>query len=262
MKRLATIPSIKVGNKNCSATVGIEYVGDSVYVLSTHSGDGVSKQPCVLHKYQYLLTDDKTNIEHNVLYTATGKTSIAVHANSLCYLFNGLFMIATRNGKGDGYNQILVVNKSGRVLNKFQYSSMIATISGPSYSFEFYITVNGGTAVKYRQFATDGSKVVQTASDTILNFPDENETGNDICMIENKIYATKFNKETWTNHIYVFEYTKQRTILTPKDVYTITCPKGYTKFEVEGVSYSPRGLLIVTNGVLEDGTQSDEVYLL
>lgn len=256
-KRIFDITNTVVNKKNTTAVVGIEYVFGKIYVLTTHSGDGETKQPCVLHIYDPI----SHQYDKKVIKTKTGKTKIAVHANSISHLCHDYFAIVTRNGKGKGYSQVIVIDaKSGKIINKYEYSSMIATVSGDAQ--ENYITVNGGNAIKYRRVYYEGNQVKQMCNDVYLvdhELP-EDSFGNDIYKKGFTVITTKTESDLLINWLTFYGINSIRNVITPYSKKIVMPPlSNYTKFEVEGVCKSQYDnmLYIAVNGV-HNGTEQDD----
>lgn len=249
MQKIATIKPITVDGKKCTAVVGMVVVNKDIYVLTTHSQDG-SKQPCVLHKFY-----NNGSYKQSVIKTETGKTNIAVHANSLTYQ-DHVFYMATRNGAGETYNQIIGFKSDGSVVKKIKYlhpKSKIATVN--IYKGRWYITVNGGNHVKFRQVSLSGDKLTDV-DERILDFYSPTDAvGNDITIADDTIYATKTYADMITNEINTFD------LKTLRNDRKFVLKDGYSKFEVEGCYPTDSGLLICVNGVVS-GKQDDGVWRL
>lgn len=226
-----------------TAICGMVIVDGSAYVLASKKADG--KRPCMLYKIR--LSDGK---QKNILINSGN--GLGVHPNSIAYK-DHLFYIVTRNGAGKNYNQVIAVNSSGEVEQKYKYDhakSKIATIAYAD-SGMWYITVNGGKKVKCREVELKGGWI-RDKWEITLNYPTD-DIGNDIFANSRYIYGTKVYQDMLGGYIGIFRrngYTEKYRL--------IKSPDGYTKFEVEGFFISG-GEYIVVNGV-KNGKQTDGIW--
>ena len=257
MKTVCKIIPQKVQNKTCSAIAGMCIVNNDIYVLASKSGDGVTKQPCVLHKYFNYLDTDNGVYDYSVIRTAKGSKSIAVHANSITYS-NHLFYIVTRNGRNE--NQIMVLTSDGIIQKKYKYTkSMIATINHFEVN-KFLISVNGGLSIKYRLV-----EIGDTIKDLGIEFrcliPDvDYGTGNDSYYDkkDKRLYITKFKNKT-ENKIFVYDLkniVNGKNYNSEKEIYV----KSEEKFEVEGIGLYNK--IVGCVNATEDGKQADKVVII
>ena len=214
------------------------------YVLATKNGEG--KKPCMIYKIR--LKDGK---QMESILIADGK-NIAVHANSITY-YGGLFYIVTRNGAGKNYNQVLAVDKTGKIKKKYKYDHAKSKIATIAYDFagKWYITVNGGEKVKCREVELkDGW--IRDKREIILHYPTD-DIGNDIFATYNEIYGSKVYESMLGGYVAGFDKNGKWI-----EGDRIELPKGYTKFEIEGYC-SWVNEYIVVNGV-KNGKQADGIW--
>lgn len=105
---------------NCTATVALTIVNGDVYYVRTKDNDAV-KETVILHKLEGYLSGGSKKHSAVAIKTSSGTTAIAKHANSLTY-HNGVFYLATRNGKKKTDYQVMAFGEDGIIKNKYSYS--------------------------------------------------------------------------------------------------------------------------------------------
>ncbi len=257
-KTVIDIQNHTVSGYKCSAMAAMTIVGDNAYCIKSYGKpDWENKFPIVFYEIKNFNSSNPTK-KYWIIKTASGGTSIAMHANSLTYA-NGIFYIATMNSVGKG-SQIVGFSIAGaenaseiRLTEKYTYNKKIYSINyyGTEANINKYLICVGkneeSNYYRFHKVYMSGSEMKQDSGITfIAAYESGFDNGNDSYydVVKKRLYTTRFIEPASgmikINNIYQYDLTAgvsgTSSVYEPERIMQVSNNSNEVKFEIEGMA--------------------------